>query len=444
VKLEPPSHIVSSSFRVGSGQSGATKSSFPEPSIFSDSAGSATDISDGPTLSDSEPSDSDDQTSTTHSGNLETLEAGHHFNELRDSIVATLLAGFHSQTSGSSGSQGSDSQSSSGRPARGNNNHPNRSSQKRRQADSDDDTASPFDDSQICKKSKSIPQHELLFACVFFKRDPVRYHACGKAGQKRIRDVKQHLRRKHYDPFYCSRCWLTFSSEHHRDEHTRAQDCDLLPEQNRDQLSWEQIMALGKKVNHKLSPSLQWFSVWDIIFPGRPRPASPFIDPELSEQLSSFRNYYSLRGPDIIFAALSERNLINWDLPNEERDLATFGRAILSDSLDRVFETWLENQRLSSTGIAPSTTDSIGETGSRLGEPAETLSIIDTYVDEASSQVPAMSPQADEDLGTFGAWSAGDVNALETQHLFTFPADNYFLDQTGFGGWDANPDYEFG
>jgi len=446
VKLEPADDTVSPQFHVGSGRSTFTKSSSaptPPESVFSEPAGSSTDQSERESWPDAESSDSDDQLSSTHEDDVDFPEVDHQFNNTRAEIVHSLLTGFFRQHAGSSNPTGHGAPPSpSSRESFGSSGAPSRPAGKRKQGDSDDDFSSRSGGPQFCKKNKLNPEPDLLFACVFFKKDPVRYHSCGKAGQKRIRDVKQHLRRKHFNPFYCSRCWVTFISERERDEHTRAQDCDLQPEPVRDQLSFDQSIALNKKVNSKATPSMQWFSVWDICFPGHPRPKSPFIDPELSEQLSAFRDYYTEHGPVIILEALSGRNLLNRTSAHEARDMELLGRAVISDSLDQIFESWQESRRSSRTAEI-STADSVSETsaGGQPMEPNEDTSAVDAagmgaWI--AASSLPGDSPEMTGEPLLHAPLVAAEEELLPLD----WPLDQYFLDQIGSSL--ANPDYNFG
>ncbi|KAH8900699.1 hypothetical protein GQ53DRAFT_130334 [Thozetella sp. PMI_491] len=406
--------------------SAATKSSFfPSPSpasLFSCSNGSSTDLSEHSSWPENGTDESDDQSSSAPSESSDILEDGHYFTVIKTELLEIVLGQFHAHQRGSHSSQGSGRPPSNGPSTSGRGDSRNQPRGKRsRSVDDSDDSAQP-EDSQVTKRQRPPAKHELLFACTFFKKDPVKHRACEKAGQKRIRDVKQHLRRKHFFPFYCSRCWCIFDSELQRDDHTRAQDCQLRPEEVRDQLSLTQVMALQRKVNHKLTPTMQWFSVWDICFPGVPYPNTPYIDPELSEQLSSFHAFYTEHGPDIIIGALNQRNMLHWDLPNEERDLAAFRRSILHEALNRIYEDWLESRHSAVPTTAPSTVDSTSGSDTRLGESQD-----GSPVEEPGSIAPSFSDAersfaADLD---FSEWSRSaqhlemgvDQYQLESQNL---------------------------
>lgn len=57
-------------------------------------------------------------------------------------------------------------------------------------------------------------------ACPFYKRDPKQHQVCGKYKLRRIKDVKQHIYRLHYNPeLYCPRCRLKFECFSKRDHH---------------------------------------------------------------------------------------------------------------------------------------------------------------------------------------------------------------------------------
>jgi hypothetical protein len=91
-----------------------------------------------------------------------------------------------------------------------------------------------------------------------------------------------------------------FENEEDRDVHTRARSCEEHPVAHWEGVSEAQRRQLQKKVPAKMSEQEQWFTIWDIIFPGFPRPQSPYIDSELSEELSAFRDFATGQGPGVL------------------------------------------------------------------------------------------------------------------------------------------------
>ncbi|KAH8761561.1 hypothetical protein F5883DRAFT_125404 [Diaporthe sp. PMI_573] len=69
-------------------------------------------------------------------------------------------------------------------------------------------------------------QPNKLLACPFSKLDGNRYHACRKFELRRVKDVKQHISRKHFRPeFYCPRCGHTLQQQASMEESEFAGQC---------------------------------------------------------------------------------------------------------------------------------------------------------------------------------------------------------------------------
>ena len=155
------------------------------------------------------------------------------------------------------------------------------------------------------KKSK-MERHEgtgrpRYLACPFLKLDPVRYESCCANKMKRIRDVKQHLSRRHTPDYYCQRCLKTdFRNEESLQVHVDLGDCVLRHPRLLEGVSYAQRGRLTRKSNSNLTEEEQWFAVWDIVFPGRMRPSSAYLDSDLSMGMALFREYCYVRGPAIL------------------------------------------------------------------------------------------------------------------------------------------------
>ncbi|KAK8053586.1 hypothetical protein PG996_012887 [Apiospora saccharicola] len=181
----------------------------------------------------------------------------------------------------------------------------------------------------------------LWLACPFAKKDPVRYRNCYRYYLGRIRDVKQHLTRCHRKPIYCPICQKVFEDEDHRDDHIRLNDCSQHLEIEVEGISEKQERELGQRVSSKMPEEQQWFAVFDILFSPLPRPRSPYIDRDLSEQMSVFRDFYTSKGPALLLEFLESTGVVTWNLPQEERDLATFQEGILGDGLLQIWDHWI-------------------------------------------------------------------------------------------------------
>ncbi|KAL0942844.1 uncharacterized protein CTRU02_200730 [Colletotrichum truncatum] len=177
-----------------------------------------------------------------------------------------------------------------------------------------------------------------MLACPFWKKDPESHRHCYKKVLSRIKYVKQHLYRFHEEPITCVCCGAEFETESSRDEHLRARRCQVVeggsvPEG----LTRAQRRDVQRRADPSKSEEEQWFVIWDIIFPGHPRPTSAYIDSDLSEPLSSFHEFYTSNGPDIIMEHLEIYE------PEMRR---VYERVVWSQVLDRIYEQWAKRRGL--------------------------------------------------------------------------------------------------
>ncbi|KAH6655065.1 hypothetical protein BKA67DRAFT_534009 [Truncatella angustata] len=136
----------------------------------------------------------------------------------------------------------------------------------------------------------SEQKRQVLLACPFAKKDPITYEHCHKYELKEIKHVKQHLKRCHLIS-YCARCRVSFPNQlalerHHRDDDACARSDRPVPEG----MTLEQHEILKPRTNHKLSLEEQWYFIWDVLFPGRERPATPYKDEFVN--LTEFHRIY--------------------------------------------------------------------------------------------------------------------------------------------------------
>jgi hypothetical protein len=168
--------------------------------------------------------------------------------------------------------------------------------------------------------------------------------------------------------------------------------------------------------------------------------------------MSSFRVYYTEHGPDIISNALRERNVLNWHLPNEEGDLAAFGRTILSEALDRIYESWLDTRRsLQAREMSGSYSrlagfnDASSAMESPMGDP------LNLEVEMSVTAAPALSdpgrfPPPPEPSHESSQIADLENTALGVENLWDYSTDPFCLSdgRFDFGSQPDNCDYDFG
>jgi hypothetical protein len=138
------------------------------------------------------------------------------------------------------------------------------------------------------------------FACPFYKYDPEVYRDCRRFGLSRVKDVKQHLMRKHHQP-HCLRCYQIFPSQSLLESHLRSHDaCERNANPPPDFISsaqWDQLRGYpgrGKPVEQ------QWVDIWNTLFPAVPPPSSPYESNPTEECLSRLRSFWRKQRDTII------------------------------------------------------------------------------------------------------------------------------------------------
>lgn len=164
------------------------------------------------------------------------------------------------------------------------------------------------DGSRAKKKSKTDadsgtePCNKL--ACPFQKQDPHKHHECLKYVLHRIKDVKQHVYRRHKQPdYYCARCGDIFKTADERDGHCRSKNCDNLEVPEFEGISEKQKNSLNKSSSRGVDTQEQWFEMWHIIFPGKSRPSSALVGSYMEEMVPLLRSLWSHKSSSILAKA---------------------------------------------------------------------------------------------------------------------------------------------
>lgn len=133
-------------------------------------------------------------------------------------------------------------------------------------------------------------QSPKYLACPFWKFESSAHHSCFSLKLNRIRDVKQHLSRKHTPAYYCDRCSTIFKTENQLREHvSNATGLFCNPCATLEGVSRGQRLQLSRKSDKSLSEEGQWFAIWDIVFPQHKRPMSAYLEPEIVEDVYLFQ-----------------------------------------------------------------------------------------------------------------------------------------------------------
>ncbi|RYP55805.1 hypothetical protein DL771_012396 [Monosporascus sp. 5C6A] len=182
-----------------------------------------------------------------------------------------------------------------------------------------------------------------LFACPFWKRDQTQHPTCIHRVLRDVRAVKQHLRRRHKDntPYRCMRCWQKFQTYEDHAAHHQDPNCVRSPRPDFNTIFEDQIAEMSRRSD--------WYTVWDIVFPGRPRPSSPHVDLSVSIDLLTFHEYtQSPEGIERIVSAIQTHD--TRDVGMEERSIQLTW--VIQAVQQQIFDDWLAQR--SAQGILSS------------------------------------------------------------------------------------------
>ncbi|KAI1206053.1 uncharacterized protein F4807DRAFT_464063 [Annulohypoxylon truncatum] len=256
-------------------------------------------------------------------------------------LVRELVTGHTTTAAG--GRPPNESRSSEGQPAHPPAIHlPKKRRHTEKKSENSDDEEPPIPPSKGEEQNKGKGR-DMYLACPFAKNDPLKHQACFSKRLSRIRDVKQHLARKHTPEFYCSRCSAIFLDHDKLQAHIgNAAGLFCTPSPLLEGISQHKRSQLSRKSNPRLTAEEQWFSMWDIIFPDHPRPDSAYIDFGFSRDFCSYREYSHRRAVVAVVEGLRTSSLAGKTVVTQNTWEEV--RRIVADRLDSVFEEWQSNQ----------------------------------------------------------------------------------------------------
>lgn len=208
-------------------------------------------------------------------------------------------------------------------------------------------------------KTKSSVGRRQLLACPFFKKDPRRHWDCASWKDDTVSHVKQHIFRSHFMPYFCVQCGDEFKTLHLLHAHIRN-DCSRSFEEP-DSITMEQNTKLRSRFSAKLNVQAQWYAVFEILFPGTPRPISPFYSPLIEGTLEELQDFVvSNEGLDAVLICLLEGQS-ELKVPESEDRMRGALRRGLQSLIDRWAASRLTTGTTSLNGkaISPITPQSI-------------------------------------------------------------------------------------
>ncbi|KAL6409982.1 Homeobox protein HOY1 [Ilyonectria robusta] len=300
--------------------------------------------------------DGDQLSISDSSEDIKPLDTNEPLYPILINILHQLLSGFRSMTQCPSGA--SESNQETGTPicsfgpsrSSAGGSHGQTHLKRKRNEDDKDDADKDGSQGPPQKKTNCDPSDasKKSFACPYLKKDPLEHRDCCTKKLNRIRDVKQHLTRRHTPERYCPMCLTAdFANQESWQDHITERRCFSRDPSMLEGISYDQRQRLGKKSDSNLTEEGQWFAIWEIIFPRCPKPLSAYLEAGLSVEMRLFREYSYAHGPALLRQqVLSDPGWIRQDITEEERQGAL--DQVIAEGIRRLFSSWGSHQQTSS------------------------------------------------------------------------------------------------
>ncbi|KAI0883259.1 uncharacterized protein GGS22DRAFT_195450 [Annulohypoxylon maeteangense] len=149
------------------------------------------------------------------------------------------------------------------------------------------------EDNQVVVSRRLSPElSRKRYACAYYKFDGTRYgpraesryKSCGGPGWKEFNHYKRHLQRVHL-LHQCSRCGKICDNpdelHNHLAQDPRCPRSEGIEREGMSQQIWndlQQAFKRNRRGHDNPSDEERWFRAWDVLFPGRDRPATPYYE----------------------------------------------------------------------------------------------------------------------------------------------------------------------
>jgi hypothetical protein len=181
-----------------------------------------------------------------------------------------------------------------------------------------------------------------------------------------IRSLKQHVIVNHRLPEYCPICYSIFESAAERDRHIVARSCrgstnlssyaaSRLVGVSEDQVG--QLLALEERTGTRnrngkrtkggrwlaknkttrtaaVSEEEEWYRIWQVLFPGEPRPRLAYLSSRGEREMVDMRNFWDRAGPGLLADLLKAQGLLQWEDLQEETALAALHASVLKGMVE--------------------------------------------------------------------------------------------------------------
>ncbi|KAK1753967.1 hypothetical protein QBC47DRAFT_385281 [Echria macrotheca] len=284
-------------------------------------------------------------------------------------------------------------------------------------------------------------------SCPFYKFDPRSHRECRAFILRRVKDIKQHIHRKHtpqsgleFEAAEPKVHWDNIVLHTHQQgpsfSHGASHPTRVITDYQKEEL--KKYLGRGKPIQE------QWYEIWDILFPGQSRPRTIHLDSINNSQegrLRMLRRVWETHKVEILSAA----SFSPVDVPSGVQHPG-FGRNILNPWCGSSHPSWLQSNSLVITANPTAAAIACSESRMRWCPFDQVVdAFLERVKEEMTDDVDVSVSVADKGGLPFDN-EVGEVTCpLPSMQPVLYPGVNDYLENTGSVFWQnsAAPDPEF-
>jgi hypothetical protein len=163
----------------------------------------------------------------------------------------------------------------------------------------------------------------------------------------------------------------------------------VLPEKAWDGITEAQKTSLAVRVSARKSREENWYTIFEILFPGAARPKSPYLDPDFADGLLALREFAVTEMQGIVTQVVNEQST-HISLPFDF-DFQSYAEVIVQDAID-ILLTRFESRMPPEPAIPSATSISIASDSGYGSLPPSGIGIVDTQSTQPSVDPTLLFP----------------------------------------------------
>lgn len=121
-------------------------------------------------------------------------------------------------------------------------------------------------------------------------------------------------------------------------KHSRVQLCQIRDYPRPDGITHDQKERLSARADRNMELSDQWFAMSDMVFQGKPRPSTAYVEDPMREAITGMKELWGQKGPEIIAETLRSHQRSPASITYDESNMASPNPSIMMDAMNKLLD----------------------------------------------------------------------------------------------------------